>query len=243
MKEIEEKRKSSDCLLGKIRELAIPGIKESAIANLKLVFKSKKTIEKYKKIIEDDDGIQKIIEMGLASEKISNMDLTLFSAGLIMRRQMGLLEDLLEVDAVDADVETGDTWFPYDCVHVSTYNSQGFGATKYTQCAAEVMVDHIRHHGIEAVTAHYPGVYKPSPYPGVASYSAGECFVVAAKVAGQIDIEILKRKPCPNSRETIKSILQRGCNLRVFDPFLPHGTEEALGLDHFGNDIPVKGQQ
>ena len=38
-------------------------------------------------------------------------------------------------------------------------------------------------------------------------------------------------------RDKLKFILQNNCNVRVFYPLLPYGTEEKLGLDDRGNDI------
>jgi hypothetical protein len=32
-------------------------------------------------------------------------------------------------------------------------------------------------------------------------------------------------------------MLKKGVNPRVYMPFLPHGIEQQLGLDYFGNDL------
>jgi hypothetical protein len=51
-----------------------------------------------------------------------------------------------------------------------------------------------------------------------------------------LDPQIVKHRPGLTMREWLKGCLSRGANPRVFSPMLPHGLEEKLGLDHFGND-------
>ena len=44
------------------------------------------------------------------------------------------------------------------------------------------------------------------------------------------------RKPVQSFKDQIKSCWKRGVNPRVYNPFLPAGLEEKLGLDYFGGE-------
>lgn len=48
---------------------------------------------------------------------------------------------------------------------------------------------------------------------------------------------ILKLKPGPNLKDWLRLCWKRGVNPRVYNPFLPHGLEEKLGIDYQGNEI------
>lgn len=50
-----------------------------------------------------------------------------------------------------------------------------------------------------------------------------------------VGVEVWKRRSYP-LREWVKGCWRRGVNPRVYNPFLPHGYEERVGLDYFGNE-------
>ena len=61
--------------------------------------------------------------------------------------------------------------------------------------------------------------------------------LAAVRVADAVDAEILRRCPPPTLREQVRRSWARGVNPRVFNPFLPHGYEEQVGIDFFGRDL------
>lgn len=146
------------------------------------------------------------------------------------------LKAQLRAAAETAPVELGEAWLPYDSVYTVSYNSQGFGASAYAQRAAEMEADHARHHDVEAVVIRYADEQAPRPR-GQSTFSPGERWIVAVRVASEIDVAILKAKPPPSLKETLRAIMKRGGNVRVFYPTLPWGIEAKLGLDAFGNDL------
>lgn len=62
-----------------------------------------------------------------------------------------------------------------------------------------------------------------------------ESFVYAF-VTHPVDIEIIKMNPLP-LKEWVRRCWKKGVNPRVYNPYLPHGFEEANGLDYFGNEV------
>lgn len=117
-------------------------------------------------------------------------------------------------------------------VSSTSYNSQGFGAGRYAESAARTYVDRAEQVGIKARVER-----EEVKYPSVKGSYLN--FVVWAEVEGPVDVEILKRRDL-NLREWMKSCWGRGVNPRVYNPFLPVGLEERLGLDYHGNDRKKK---
>jgi len=103
----------------------------------------------------------------------------------------------------------------------NTCRSQGWGALRYAQKAAEGCADRLRAQGIEAEVRS-------------ATETWGTRFEVWAKT-DEAGFDLIDRKG-----ETIKDFLKRcwkaGVNPRVYNPFIPAGLEEKLGLDYFGNE-------
>jgi hypothetical protein len=116
-------------------------------------------------------------------------------------------------------------------VYSGTYNSQGYGAMKYTEEAAERKADHIRLCGFKAEVRPEGKLYR-DPHYGVCSQS----FAVWANV-DRDGYEVLKRKPGLTLRDWVKACWKKGINPRVENPFLPPGIEEKLGIDYYGNDL------
>ena len=120
-----------------------------------------------------------------------------------------------------SDPQERTAWIVWKRVSISTYYSQGFGAERYALACAEGEADVARLYGVEVRVT-------PSDRE----------YLVEVLVAAQRDIEILTRRPGLSMREQIKAALKRGANVRVLNPYLPHGLEAKLGLDYFGNDLP-----
>ncbi len=68
-----------------------------------------------------------------------------------------------------------------------------------------------------------------------------EYFDVHVEVETETDVEIARRLPDPPLRDWIKRCWQNGANPRVFQPLLPQGLEEKLGINLLGQDIERKG--
>jgi hypothetical protein len=60
-------------------------------------------------------------------------------------------------------------------------------------------------------------------------------FQVTAMVSDSIDVEIIKNKQ-ESLRDWLKNCWKRGVNPRVYNPWLPPGLEDKMGLDYFGNE-------
>lgn len=60
---------------------------------------------------------------------------------------------------------------------------------------------------------------------------------VLVEVAEDLDLLILAKMPGPPLREQVRRCWARGVNPRVYNPFLPHGYEERVGLDYFGGEV------
>jgi hypothetical protein len=89
----------------------------------------------------------------------------------------------------------------------------------YSQVSAELRADGLRKHATVRVV------------------ERDRYFVTEAALPDELEVEVLRRLPGLTMREWLKRCMQLGANPRVYNPFLPHGTEERLGLDHFGNDV------
>jgi len=110
----------------------------------------------------------------------------------------------------------------------STYNSQGWGANRYAEMGAESAADTARFHGLQAEVM-IIGTWKG--HDGMAMNTYG-VFVNTTEIGW----EMVKLKPGPTLREWLKMCWKRGVNPRVYNPYLPAGLEDKLGIDYFGND-------
>lgn len=133
----------------------------------------------------------------------------------------------------------GEARYTLRTVYRSTYSTQGLGADRYARQAAEqyaeerrsCLTDEERAAGIEVlveagetVRAEYQG-QAPASYP-----------VVLVGVANRLDAEALERR---EDRRTLSDWLadcwKRGVNPRVYNPWLPHGLEQRLGVGFDGS--------
>lgn len=63
-------------------------------------------------------------------------------------------------------------------------------------------------------------------------------FLVMLAVESKLDVEVLRHRPEGLSmKEWLMLSWRHNCNPRVFNPFVPYGLEEKLGLDYFGNEV------
>jgi len=146
------------------------------------------------------------------------------------------LDSALTLLAENMTPESGEDWTKWSVSWSSTYSSQGYGSIRYAQNAAEMKADHARFHNLEVE------VRKANARPAQGRYGiASADFEVWVK-ASPLDLEVLNRKPGPDLREQVRLAWKRGVNPRVYNPYLPHGYEEKVGLDYFGNDLkPTRG--
>jgi len=114
-------------------------------------------------------------------------------------------------------------------VHASTYASQGFGCEKYTRQRAESYADTARFNNLTAEVR--PVGERCSGSYGMSFQDYG-VFVNTDSVGW----ELVQRKPSQTIKEWLKSCWKRGVNPRVYNPFLPYGLEEKMGLDYFGGE-------
>lgn len=113
------------------------------------------------------------------------------------------------------------------------YHTVGLGANTYAKAAAEMVADAARYHHVpvevrrvsERTVRRGPGVWDSSTYSK---------FEVVAKLADDLDREILQYCPRASLVEQVRSCWARGVNPRVYIPYLPHGFEAQHGLDFFG---------
>jgi hypothetical protein len=141
-------------------------------------------------------------------------------------------KEKLEEVAEEAEVMKGENRFQYSEYWSSSYDSTGSGSHY-----AEVKADWDTH---VLTQAGYEVEQKVKEFSGggVSSWKyARDTFTVYVSLQEEIDLHILKKKLKVTLREWLQFVLQHGCNPRVYSPFLPHGIEAKLGLDHFGRDI------
>lgn len=112
-----------------------------------------------------------------------------------------------------------EAWVRYGIVWSSTYRSQGYGMAKYTEMAAELEADEARMYGIP-----------------VELRKGDEGVSIYADLESELAVEILKRKPHLPAKEWVRRCWARGVNPRVYNPYLPVGFEERVGLDYFGGE-------
>jgi len=132
--------------------------------------------------------------------------------------------------AATEPVPTTDEMVLVDQVWGSSYHTQGFGANTYAENAARHLADKAVHHGLKAeVRVIRTGKgdrwgYQTQDY-GV--------FANTTEAGWRM---LKEHKPEVPLRDWIRACWGRGVNPRVYNPYLPHGIEEKLGLDRFGGE-------
>lgn len=115
-----------------------------------------------------------------------------------------------------------DQWTKQFICSNSTYSSQGYGADKYAHDHVQQLVDVFSYFNIPA------SIICENQSPELRYY-----YILAA--CPQHICSIIQSKNLP-LKDWIKNCWKRGVNPRVYNPFLPPGLEEKLGLDYFGNE-------
>lgn len=126
--------------------------------------------------------------------------------------------------------QPGDEWIKVREVSNTDYHTQGFGATTYARGAATRHCFMIQIQDIEAEVRERKGRKTQAPYP-YRAFSQILYFEVWAKCS-KLDYEIVKRRPAMTLKEQLQWCWNQGLNPRVFDPMLPHGLEEKLGVSY-----------
>jgi hypothetical protein len=109
----------------------------------------------------------------------------------------------------------------YSILH-STYQSSDLGSGKYARESAESRAEDARMYGLKAEVKF-----------------EGHCYDLYVNT-DEVGWDLVQRKPGISLKAWIKRCWARGCNPRVYNPFLPVGLEEKLGLDYFGGEIKAK---
>jgi hypothetical protein len=145
----------------------------------------------------------------------------LYQEGDALRKRLNELAPITEVRRTGAD----GFWLPLALRSTWDYSTQGLGALRYAEGAVQAIADVARGRGfvdgVDLVVLLVP-------------YEKTEAWLAAVRVEAEVDVEILKRSPSPPLREQVRLSWARGVNPRVFNPFLPHGYEEQVGIDYFG---------
>jgi len=142
------------------------------------------------------------------------------------------IKDKLSELAQELDPIPGNKKLKLTTVWESTYSSQGLGSFQYAKREADQHVLLCETHNVKAEVEVETRRFKASPIYGGGSSSD---FKVYAYVRDETDIEILLRKTM-SLRDMVKWCWGNGVNPRVYNPFIPHGYEEKVGLDYFGNE-------
>lgn len=112
-----------------------------------------------------------------------------------------------------------------------SYHTQGFGANKYAEAAAQQKADKAVLHGLKAEVRAIKEEHVPDHFMR-SSVTYVDYGVFADTTL--LGWEMLQRRPEVPLREWVRLCWKRGVNPRVYYPFLPHGYEEKAGLDFFG---------
>lgn len=120
-----------------------------------------------------------------------------------------------------------------DVVSSLEYSSQGYGARKYAEDNASRKAEELEALGLPTHIR-----VRHDRFEGTSRFSDGGYtnYEIWAQ-ADPITLAVARRRPPRPLREAVKSMLLRHCNPRVVFPFLPHGYEQSVGLDYFGNDL------
>lgn len=128
------------------------------------------------------------------------------------------VDTLLDEMAAQLTPRPGEEWIKVGELSDFTYASMGWGKNKYARKAAEFDLLEAQKQGIEVKIVEVEvGGGKRNRY---------EQWVKCLKV----DFEIAKRRRQVSIKEALQWCWNNGVNPRVFNPFLPHGLEEKLGV-------------
>jgi hypothetical protein len=153
--------------------------------------------------------------------------------GLHVERERHWLKYQLDKLAADAAVHRGTERVVLERIWLSSYSSQGFGMQNYARRAAELKA-------AEAAPYCDTEIVEDVSKSAITGKPNLYAYVVMALVEHELDAEIVRRKPGMDLRDWLKWCWKNGVNPRVYNPFLPHGLEEKLGITYFGDDVKEK---
>jgi len=105
----------------------------------------------------------------------------------------------------------------------------------YARGAAEMDRDRATLAGIESIVVEV--CYWPTQHKS--HRTADQVHVWVQVQDPEIDLEILNNSPRPTLVQQVQMSWKRGCNPRVYNPFLPHGFEAKHGISMLGdNSVP-----
>lgn len=122
-------------------------------------------------------------------------------------------------------------------VYESTYSTQGYGARKYAEGSATLTVLEARALGIKTEIVITIKEWDGVDHHGNKVHHELATFHIWVDVEDECDAQIIKQCPVLTLREQVKACWKAGIQPRVYAPFLPHGYEESVGLDFFGNEV------
>ena len=154
------------------------------------------------------------------------------------RADLNWAEHRLEVLARVVPPERGEEWREYRTVRGSDYHTQGYGADSYARGKADLAAFEIQEK--DGIPARVVKVARPLPEHRSWHYVHTSDFRVEVQAREDIDLELIRRRPGLTLREFVKGCWRRGLNPRVYNPFLPHGLEERLGVDYQGRDVETQ---
>lgn len=146
------------------------------------------------------------------------------------------LEELRNELAAALTPQPGAARLLFDTIYESTYSTQGWGAGTYAKNAAESRADIARFHGLTVEVVPVSRTLET----GTRSYTVRHVEVYV-HVQDETDLTILRHAPGLSLREQVRLCWKRGANPRVFNPYLPHGYEESVGIDYQGRDLRKMG--
>jgi len=114
-------------------------------------------------------------------------------------------------------------------VHGSKHHTQGYGAMKYARGDALDFAAKAEHYGVKAEVR---PVGEPEHSCGC-TYQDFETVVAT----NELGVEVLRYREEVPLKEWLAGCWKRGTNPRVYNPFLPHGLEEKLGVNFFGQIV------
>ncbi len=184
-------------------------LEEATAEAVRALGKKPKTYESNRKIV----GPEKVKEIfdqhdAMLAEGVKGID-----------AQVKALDEQLRALAPSCEVKKAETLILFESTYAGAWVSSG---TEYPRGHVTMRADMLKQAGYVAEVRKGPGSYD-----------------LWVGVEEQLDLEILKRQPVGwTLREWVKQCWSRGLNPRVYQPFLPWGYEESVGMDQFGRERP-----
>lgn len=145
-----------------------------------------------------------------------------------MDRYKKHLEALLKARAKSVVRPEPGPWRVWKTVDSGCWRSQT-DPINYARGEAENLADVPRKYSLEVQ------VRLTEEHDGGGRWSVPHGTFVVEVQGDEATVAALGYVPAPSLKEWLAACWRRGCNPRVYNPWLPHGLEERLGVDYFGN--------